>query len=85
MYEMWLPACISVQTSSIEAMTSVDVGLGVLAFVLKVSRKVKYIHRNRKYLIHRWGSLNTVSLLFIKKSMITLYVYSIFVDCRRVV
>jgi hypothetical protein len=85
MLEMWLLACISGQTSSTESTTSVDVGLGVLAFVLKVSRKVKYIHRNRKYLIHRWGSLNTIFLLFMKKSMITLYVSSIFVECRKVV
>jgi len=41
MLEMWLPACIYGETRSIEAMTSVDVGIGVLAFVLKVSRKGK--------------------------------------------
>jgi len=85
MLEMWLPACISVETRSIGAMASVDVGLGVLAFVRKVSRKGKYIHPNRKYLILRCGSLNTVFLLFIKKSMITRCVSTIFVECRRVV
>jgi len=52
MLEMWLPACTSGETRSIEAMTSVDVGLGVLALVLKLSRKGKNINRNRKYLIH---------------------------------
>jgi hypothetical protein len=71
--EMGLPACSSGETRSIVAMTSVDVGLGVLAFILKVSGKGKNIHRNRKCLIHRCGSLNTIFLLFIKKSMITLY------------
>jgi hypothetical protein len=85
MLEMWLPACTSVETLSIEAMASVDMGLRVLAFVLQVSRKGKYIHRNRNYLILRCGSLNTVFLLFIKKSMITLYVSTIFVECRRIV
>jgi hypothetical protein len=82
--EMWLPACISGETRSIEAMASVDWGHGGLAFVLKVSRKVKNIHRNRKYLLHRCGSLNTVFLLFVKKSMITLYISSMFVESRRV-
>jgi hypothetical protein len=84
MLEMWHPACTSVQARSIEAMASVDVGLGILAFVLKLSRKGKNINRNRRYLIHRCGSLNTVLLLFIKQSMITLYVSSIFVEGRRV-
>jgi hypothetical protein len=85
MLEMWLPACTSGETRSIEAMASVNVGLRVLAFVLKVSQKGKDIHRNRKYLIHRCGSLNTVFLLFIKKSIITMYISSIFVEFRRVV
>jgi hypothetical protein len=80
MLEMWLPACTSGEARSIEAMASIGVGLGVLAFVLKVSRKVRIFILTANILIHRCDSMNTIFLLFIKKLMLTLYVSGIFVE-----